>query len=332
MRTCIDVDELVVLFESCKIAGLDLKLQSVAPLNSDAFAFPEDLSPGEVGHLCMMLVDAHDLAESDARRRLDAVKDQCRGLSKKNEVREMLRTDYGREPFDCFLSMNPFCVLLRLISTLMHIDIECIEKAMLWCEHSSFELTDSLVAKFLEHCTRKRLHHTHTVERPLSAHAEPDEFWKSLTGALSASGDETSVPIADKKFQFTLNDLSRVAYNCSLDLHLEDLTSIYTHTLHRLHIEECARRAKRRSDPLPSVERGRTEHVRPKEDSGGAAGLRALVGRWEFERLMEEIWKRDYMRKAYRSPLAMTAALIVKAIESPELTAGAVDLAKTTPW
>jgi hypothetical protein len=304
--TSLDVDDVMYSFEGCRRVGLDMQLQSIAPLDKYSAVTPEELSCGEVAHLCIMTTQSRDVTEAQARDKLELVKEECRSLSGMREIRSMIAYAYGRQ--DRGMSLMAFSRFIHILTALLQIEETSILNVIVWVELGWLELSDTLTKLIVETCAKRHQRH---------AQEDPDALWKSLNASLmvrpASSEAETRAksPGPDSgSLRFSLNDWVRLVRNCGIKMHQEVITSIYAHTIHRAQTEAHVR-PKRKVDSHGSAsDHARVPHLEE---------LRPLQGRWELERLMEELWKHDSMRKQYLSPLAMVTALIIKAEKDPQL-------------
>eukprot|EP00427_Karlodinium_veneficum_P010127 CAMPEP_0169076162 /NCGR_PEP_ID=MMETSP1015-20121227/8202_1 /TAXON_ID=342587 /ORGANISM="Karlodinium micrum, Strain CCMP2283" /LENGTH=594 /DNA_ID=CAMNT_0009135609 /DNA_START=58 /DNA_END=1842 /DNA_ORIENTATION=+ len=296
----LDVDDILLMFDGCRRVGLDMQLRSITPLDKHSEVTPEDLSSGEVAHLCMAIVECRDLTEVEARKKLDLVKDECRKMNGMRDVRAMVAATYGRE--ERYMPLVVFSRFIQLLTVLLQIERTTFLNVIVWLELGWLELSDAMAKLVVETCARKHVKHVHE---------DPDALWKSLNEVLAKKADTTAKQPDSTSLRFSLNDWVRMVRNCGLNMRQDVMTHIYAHAIHRIQ-NEAHVRPKRRVDAHGSA----SDHSRTHREED----LRPLQGRWELERLMEELWKHDSMQKQYISPLAMVTALIIKATHDPLLT------------
>jgi len=152
------IDYFVRSFILCKQSGLIIELAKLVPhnreemhRNSPARAAepmllpepepePEDLSAGEVAHICMSLADNPDLTEEDVRMGIDKVKDVCRAGNS---------TDVFVLP-DCPMSLKVFKRVIKHMSRLLRIAESYIISQLAWVEAHYFDLSNDLAAAVME--------------------------------------------------------------------------------------------------------------------------------------------------------------------------------------
>merc|ERR1719229_2229575 len=102
----------------------------------------EDLSPGEVAHLCILLKERPDLSAEEARAELEPLKKAMRGASASGQ--RGLFADR-----DAAINLKRFKQLLTILSTLMRIDLPYIISHMQWQRTRVFEMTKTLALTLL---------------------------------------------------------------------------------------------------------------------------------------------------------------------------------------
>jgi len=153
ISTHLEVREMLDIFHHCKLTGLDLMMAKFLPQETfefaDHHAEPEDLSPGEVSHLCMMMINQpeFEMTESRVRQELDLVKEECRDMEYRDVVNAVPRGQY--------LNLVLFRRLIHYMSMLMQIEQAYLMSHIYWQTTGHFEMTDTLAAMMIKHCARK---------------------------------------------------------------------------------------------------------------------------------------------------------------------------------
>lgn len=346
LSTSVPVVDIVDYFHRCKETGLGLQLVGCIPMLRPELKIvnrePEDLSPGEVNHLCMMLIDAlqntlldesqedpmAQVTEEGVREQLRQVREECRSTS----YRDLLVDKDASIPLPCFRK------LMDLLSLLMQIDEPYIISHFYWEVRGHFEITDVMATMLMKHCAQKK------VSR------------KTLRD-VAASGESAVFALLEDKF--TAQDFDKLCKRCHVDgrgdragISSSKASHIFATTTRKLQdqvTDRISARPKVKSfyvhrkgtrvlaDPAPPVEENpvavaakpaaaaqdsrRTSTLppssaapRPPSPSGSgsvaAAGSKQpvdhCVGRTEFSIVLEALWRAlPKGPKQYTSPMHM---------------------------
>lgn len=147
--TTVEVVDIVDMFAGCKGTGLTASMEELIPMYSIMHDKPaEDLSPGEVAHLCAKLSEARGvLSEEAARQELSQITDELRLTN--------LPGCYVAK--DITVTWKQFKQLVYLLSVLMRIDDTYILSHMAWWLGNYFEMCDDFVGVVMEKCAHRRL-------------------------------------------------------------------------------------------------------------------------------------------------------------------------------
>merc|ERR1712151_279974 len=268
----LNVFEFVDIFREIRDTGIDMALADAVPMHfDDQTVEPEDISLGEVIHLCTLIRRNIDLTEDDARAELAKIKWKCRAN------RGDLVLDRTAE-----IGLKQFRRLLPLIAKLMRIDLQYILSHIAWRKTGRFEMTDTLVAYIMERFTHKG-------------------EWKAAQalGLTCDAKELKSLPdISLVNKAFDLDTLEKLLYNGGIiDPHRKaGISSAEVQLLFQRvhgHMPELLKaHAEQRKLRVPL--RVRQVPVRAEAQ---------LVGRTEFQILMSELHKSDPLPKLFRGPL-----------------------------
>jgi len=312
LTTTVEVIDVVDLFAECKRTGLNPTLAETIPMASVRHDKPpEDLSPGEVAHLCAKLIEAKgELSAEMARQEIDGIKD------------EMRRTDVSGfyTERDAAITWKQFKQLMNILSVLMRVDKTYILTHMAWNKGSFFEMSDNFVGHVIEKCSHRRLRRIAGKERPSTApadgkHPEPIQ----------------TIDISEEKFDF--NAFRLLCNNCHVvqqkgrhGISYEEMGLLFDRVARRMP-ELIQQRQERRKTGAAEIKRSSSAKAaaRSTTRSAMAASVQEergdelyFIGRTEFSILMEELYKEEHLTQEYKSPLMMLTAFVQKAEEALE--------------
>jgi len=278
------VTDFVDLFMLCKQAGMDMKLAHFPGLWPAFDHEPEDMAPGEVTHLCAMLIN-----DTEDELTLLQVRTEL------HEVHEIARyTDYKDIAIckDSCLTRKHWRSLIRYIGDFMCIDEEYVISSFLWAGAGVFEMSDKLAALVITLCARKRRYGKNVK----FLHLE------------EVVGKDVNTILNDP---FTQNDFNRMAYRCEVvdarqrnGLPHSKLSEVFLGTTKRME-----RLLKERCEKRPSLRKvaKAKEEEKPKEEQPFTLAARKEYitrGRTEFSILLEELFK-AMPKGLFASPLQM---------------------------
>jgi len=311
--TFLEVADFVSLFHSCKTTGLNLALAGAVPMHFRKQLEPENLSPGEVAHLCLLLIENSEMSEVEARMELDKVKDGCR-------ENEREHPGPGALP-DGHMNLKVFRRLLELVSALMRIDMDYIVLQMAWQKTGCFETTDTLAAHAMQVCARRRVRRVcpSPVNESNSAAGpslESGDFVDSLFDrGFEGTAEAFASAMPDMRLLrqvFTMDDWTLFTYNGGLvdsqrrgGFSYEEMSTVYTRTLGKLSelVSSHGRRRKgHRKEAVAATAKMKGQN-KATTDQG-------FVGRTEFEVLMEELAKVEAVAKVHKSALHLVVSMI----------------------
>jgi len=292
--TAVGVNDIAMLFKSSKETGLDMMLARLVPMKFEDVMEPEDLSPGEVAHLCMLLITEPGLSEEDLRSRLDHVKSAYR----EQETAEWGGNGRYIQDDDAVLNLKHFRKLLALVASLMRIDIEYVVCHMASCYTGIFEATDTLVAHIKEQ-------HDGRCKR----------CNKPCSGSTCGCESETSGPdLSVLHRAVNMNIFSRLVYaSCIVDpsgrtgLAYPDLQLFW----------------QRANKNMPELLHQRALKLKRKVVTNTVGGQAAvgcgregdgIHGKAEFVALLEELYRTPPLNKQFASPLHMCVRMLQRCI------------------
>jgi len=292
VKTSIDAYDLVQAFERSKLKGLDSRLVTFVPMQFADLGEPEDLSPGEVAHLCMMIIENPTLTVWEARAGLEPVKAACREDEAAGEG------CWAVAPGST-LSYKTFKNLMPMLASIMRIDLQYLVSQLAWLRTGRFEMPNALATVLIEKCVNKPCLLGNHGPLPRNSHQTPDALWDSLASGVDAGVQGPSTEVLSKKF--SLDDFVRLCYNAGIvdstgksGITYPDMSGLFTRTISR----------------LPDLLRAHAERV--KKPPAGLAKGRAdyYMGRTELEVLMEELHREPALQRLHPSPLDMVLRLI----------------------
>jgi len=143
--TRLEVTDVADLWEQCSTSGLDMNLRTAVPQAAHGNADPEQLSVGQVVHICEILV-ANPLVSDEA------VFDGLREATE--HCRHIVHLKDAHIEQDLCINWSQFRRLIRLIAFLMSIDEVYIVTHMMWLRTRRFEMTDAMF-KLYVYCSQK---------------------------------------------------------------------------------------------------------------------------------------------------------------------------------
>eukprot|EP00929_Paragymnodinium_shiwhaense_P112435 TRINITY_DN80697_c0_g1_i1.p1 TRINITY_DN80697_c0_g1~~TRINITY_DN80697_c0_g1_i1.p1 ORF type:complete len:551 (+),score=141.51 TRINITY_DN80697_c0_g1_i1:184-1836(+) len=300
-QTQLTVEMMAFLWQRCKGGGLDMTLVRTVPMHFDAPATepPEDVSAGEVAHLCLLLIDDPDLPLEQARAALADLKDNYRLLT---------RGPYIEGEAELKIGLKRFRRLISFLVEMMRIDEEYIVCALAYESRKNhlFEMPDTLAALIREICGRDN--RTHQVLQEGRALYDEPVFGKQLL--------QTPLKVSD---------FTRLAHDCKIidstpngpfGIQYADVNQIYQRT-HKKLVESLKTRAQYRGLKFDA-----SKYMR--NDEG-------FVGKLEICVLLDELHKCGALPRRFQTPLAMAVQLVVRAGENTLVSKEAMEAAKAVP-
>mmetsp|Transcript_104537 Transcript_104537/g.223438 ORF Transcript_104537/g.223438 Transcript_104537/m.223438 type:complete len:525 (+) Transcript_104537:83-1657(+) len=300
VQTNIEVNDIVSLFADCRDCGLDMDLAKLVPMHFTEVREAEDLSFGEVSHLCMLLTENQDLSEMEARSQLDVVKETCREIT---DVRD------AQVEHDAVMTYRNFKRLIPLLASLMRIDAEYIISTMVWRKTGRFEMTDTLAVSVMERCARKgKRWRQAQLELEGAVTTSADYLWARLEKSEARVVDEDEVERTLLEDPFVMNNLVHMVYNANLQAS-QDRRGIQTAEIQLLFKRVQTQLLELRKAHARVLNREVPKSVPERVDVG-------ILGRIDFEILMSELYKTEPLPKLFPSPLSMVVRSIIRAGEN----------------
>jgi hypothetical protein len=207
LHTYQPVVEIVELFHLCKLAGLSIELARFPGLWPAREYEPEDVSAGEVAHLCLMLLDdtEEELTYEEVRRQIDEVKEECRAM----EFKDLYISE------DDMLNFGHFKRLINFLSDLMGIDHSYILGTFMYLCTGRFELPDLLAAIVIRVLGKKQRHAAadQDDDPSLKKDKKHDKKERSKSPFPGCAVSDVHA-ILDQRFSNI--DWSRLCYNCQV--------------------------------------------------------------------------------------------------------------------
>lgn len=320
ITTHLDVSNLVEMFENCRVAGMNIEFARLPGLWPARDEEPEDLSAGEVAHLCCMLLGDDDdhLTFDEVRKELAVVQEECRQTP---FCDLFIGTD------DC-LSFHHFKRLVHFLQEIMGIDDTYILIMFQYVTTGHFEMPDLFAAMLMKELSNKRPN-GFTVEAEVAAHFQKNHAYDrqrhphthqshhsptqrsrfrndkdrvkavakgQFIGAVISSVQEVQ-EILD--LQFTSVDLSRLCITCELiDVHLKKgigfsrAAELFTQTVRHMSSIMKERFSMR---PVVVMDRDKWSHALHRYDAHNFHGeavkheVNFAVGRTEFSVIIEAL-------------------------------------------
>jgi len=195
LRSSVEVEEIAHLFLDCRASGLDLRLATEVPMHFTERVEPEDLSAGEVAHICTMLIKNMDVSEEEIRAELAPLKADLRKRTDARWGSERSRvTNLDEE-----IGFKKFRKLVGHISNFMRIDEVYVASHMAFHYTKVFELPVTLAALIRHRCLKEDI----------------DELY----GRVPVVAEHGQVPEPDHSILdrvLTISEFLRLAYKCSL--------------------------------------------------------------------------------------------------------------------
>jgi len=322
--TLVDV---VDLFHACKLAGLNIDLARFPGLWPARNAEPEDVSPGEVAHLCIMLLEDVDeeLTCAQVREAIDCVKEECRATAYKDLY-------IGNDDSHEYLNFSHFKRLIYFLSDLMGIDEQYILGTFMYLCVGTFEMTDLFAALVMKEMGKKQKwkgkKNTHGTDLQESLKRE-NSCTKKKKREKAAKSPAPFEGCAVEDIQNLLNqkfsnvDFSRMCYNCQI---LDPRNGISYSRLGETFLQTARHMGKLMKDrvakrPILHKEEDRWEEMMMKYDTPSflfdgvdqdkTIALCFTIGRSEFSVLMEALY--GILPKTwFGGPLDMCLKLLLK--------------------
>eukprot|EP00429_Kryptoperidinium_foliaceum_P104374 CAMPEP_0176256144 /NCGR_PEP_ID=MMETSP0121_2-20121125/37394_1 /TAXON_ID=160619 /ORGANISM="Kryptoperidinium foliaceum, Strain CCMP 1326" /LENGTH=269 /DNA_ID=CAMNT_0017595971 /DNA_START=1 /DNA_END=810 /DNA_ORIENTATION=+ len=265
-----------------KQTGLDMELATKVTMRDyeRGDTQPEDLSPGEVAHLCVMLLSDPDLPDWQARVELRKIQEVCRAEVEGQQAHHLVCGEAGAFKLR---RCKRWC---ELLSSLMMVDLDYIITSLIWHRQGQFEVPESLVVELMKLCMN-------------------DDAAKEWARTVSEGG--LSVEAANRSLltkSFGLNEWTRIAHRAGIidassqkGLPYGALQSLFQRT-HREIVKLMEARA--------AALKWRSGQEFTRDDTG-------LIGRNELGILLQTFWQTLPFKALYPSPLHMTVRFVAAA-------------------
>lgn len=275
--TTLAVGDLVNLFYDCKQSGLDTSLAKLVPMRFEERLEPEDLCPQEVAHICKLMLLKNDVSEQEVRAALAPLK----------HLRDQPCERVELSRLEGNFNLKRFRQLITLLSNLMRVDQEYMVTQMFWRATGHFETTDMLTA--------------HLIYRVACANVPASE--------LEAGAPEFEM---ESEVRPELPDMRTLEKKIGLEFFTrlvreggvvnERGKSGITYGEIGIIFQRAVRNAPKRIQERMARRRktGIELHPKPNEE---------LIGRNEFEVLMEELYSAPGIRNMYPGPQLMMVDL-----------------------
>uniref|UniRef100_A0A6U6VB22 EF-hand domain-containing protein n=1 Tax=Zooxanthella nutricula TaxID=1333877 RepID=A0A6U6VB22_9DINO len=285
--TSLEVIDFIEHFMLMSKTGLDMELANTVSMAnlSESDNQPEDLSPGEVAHLSVMLISNPDLDEALAREAIEPIREECRlPMEAGKSARDFVEQDAG------VYKLKRFKRWCELLAALMRIDMEYVTTMMLWHRVQVFEMPELLCVDVLSNCME----------------SEKAKEWARTVSAGGLAAEDAKMGLLTKPFQ--LNEFMRWVHRAGL-MDAAKQTGLPYGDLQVFYSRVCSQVVKSMEQRAVAMKwRGATDFVR--EPMG-------LIGRHELGILMQEMWKMPPFVKLFPSPLHMTVRLLQRARANP---------------
>jgi len=284
--TSIQIDELVELFMQLRQTGLDPELATTVPMTNltprDNTEL-EDVSPGEVAHICAVLWQKPALSEDEARKEIAGIKEDCRSPEMlKAQVCHLVESDPPA------FKLMRFRRLVELLSALMRVDEVYFSTHIAYQVSKTFEVPKVLSTQILQQCMTEEA---------------AKEWARTVT-----EGGRKDAEVALLQRPFGLNEFMRFAYKAGFvdssgqtGIPYADVQQLFT----RVHQQVC-KLMERRAHAL----KWRTTTDFTRDETG-------LVGRHELGILLQELHAIQPMKTRFPSPLHMCVRLLQSAEANP---------------
>jgi len=311
VSTSVEAEEIAEIFRTCRVEGITADLGKTVPMTTQFVddQEPEEVSPGEVAHLCALLHKDPELKLADARTALNEVKEH---------YREMLAGPFIMGDGSEFtIGLKRFKNLVYIVSELMRIDQVFILATMTFLKSGVFEMPDTLVALIREQGSRDDIRSTEQKNDDLARIEDP---WSRSTFAPP-----------DRRIlqtEYTQDDFMKLAHKSHIidsgpngpnGVLYADVQLIFRRTHQKMAQLLEARASKFRRRPRDGALAARAEE--PK-----------LYGKAEFAVLMEELLKVGTMKHRFKgSPMIMCLKMMQNAAEHQMVDQAAFDAASSVP-
>lgn len=265
-----EAEEVADLFKRSKHAGLDLTLACSVPMHFEEWDLSEDLSPGEVAHIIVMLIKDPQVDERAIRAELAHVSGAYREITDGPFIHDN----------DITCNLRTFRKLLPLLASLMRIDLDYVVAHFVYQVTAVSELPVTLICILREKCGSEG------IGQPLP---------------LLQIGDGLDLRIVDEPF--TLKLFAMLAHKTGIidnqgkgGVPYSEVQLVYQRAqLGMAKSREIRNKNRKRK-------KGTGEGPRDKEAP--------IFGRGEFSVLMEELWKRPEIKSLFPSPLHMCVRFV----------------------
>jgi hypothetical protein len=311
VSTSVEAEDIAEIFRTCRLEGITADLGKTMPMTTTFVddQEPEDVSPGEIAHLCALLKKDPELKLADARTALNEVKEH---------YREMAAGPYIMGDGSEFtIGLKRFKNLVYIVSELMRIDQVFILAIMTFLKSGVFEMPDTLVALIREQGSREDIRSTDQKNDDLAKIEDP---WSRST---FASPDRRIL-----QTEYTQDDFMKLAHKS----HIIDSGPNGPNGILYADVQLIFRRTHQKMAQLLEARASKIRR-RPRD---GALAVRAeepkLYGKAEFAVLMEELLKSGTMRHRFKgSPMNMCLKMMQTAAEHQMVDQAAIDAACSVP-
>lgn len=344
VHTQLDAEDVIELFVQCQRIGLNSAVARTVPMHI-CTSEPQDISLNELAHLCKAVLDDPTISENTARVKLFHVRTECAHLTR---LKDDIKHDLSHRAVG--LRLQQFRKMIQIVAALLQVDLQYVVSQLVWMRTRRFEMTDTLAATVIERCVRlkganprKALSHESSVQSIQSCpsvqsiqscpdlatdeEVDPTEkMWALLNDGTSSqpiapARDPQQLP--DYKVleqSFTMNDFVLLAYHAGITettsktgkaggISYPGLSDVFTDTLSHLQARVDAHSQKR--DDAGLLHPRSAISVRAKDDWRN----RGLIGRTEFQVLMEQLFKAERMSSMFSSPLEMVVSMLQRSSE-----------------
>lgn len=309
----VELKDVFMIFHRARKTGLTADILDVLPVEEDHHGNrrpAEDVSPGELEHLAVLVLSRPELEVEEAHEELQVVKDICRGLEKPSSEVEMK-----------FQSVKK---VLRLVAALMNIDLVYLVQHMVWVMNGRFEMTDALARRFLQKCACMRPTRDGTFQAcHLNEAKKPQELWDSLTrDGLRPVTEELKTPLTQKDFLVTVHNCDLInAREVKGCLTYGECVTFFTSVHYKIgHLKHAHATSRTQAEQAKAAEleekqckkghKGSEMEKARHEATAADKNAFGLVGRVELEILLGQMWKYDRLSREFRSPLMMVVQML----------------------
>jgi hypothetical protein len=290
LRTSVPWEELLDLFRTSKLAGLDMALAEIVPMTTAQSEIPpEDLCTEEVAHIMNLLMNDPDVAEETVRKELAIKSSQRREKANLKDPGRLFSKEKPAAPFN----LRCFKRLCTLLSSLMAIDEEYIVISFAFQISGCLDVPEQLSALIRTSCGKDN--------QNVVLNGRDSNHSRQSVGSVQRGGtiEFASEDILQKPF--ILSDFAALTRDCQLisekvenSLTYGEMNSIFMNTHRKLEELFASRKKKLR----------RQKAQKPVGNSKG------FVGPHEFAVLLEALASTKPMLRRFPGPLSMCVEMI----------------------